>query len=158
MKFSKREDIEAPLDVVFRAVSDFNAFERSAMRRGIEVSRRDDLEQPGVGMAWDVRAPVRGRLRDISIRVAAWAPETSLALNADSSGILATLTVELVALSRNRTRMQVGLELRAVTMSSKLLLQSMKLAKHSLDARFAKRVADFGTEIEGRQTKVGWET
>lgn len=156
MKFSKREDIEAPLDVVFRAISDFTAFERAAMRRGVEVARRDDLAQPGVGMAWDVRALVRGRQRDISIRIASWTPETGLALNADSSGMLVTMTVDLVALSRNRTRMQVGLDLRAVTMTSKLLVQSLKLAKASLDKRFARRVADFGSEIEDRQKKTGW--
>ena len=155
MKFSKREDVEASIDAVFRAVSDFPAFERAALRRGVEVSRRDEMETIGPGMSWAARAPIRGRLRDVAIRVADWQPDTSLTLSADSSGVLGTLQVELVALSRQRTRMLVALELRAATMGSKLLLQSMKLTKGSLDKRFARRIADFAAEIAARQHRPG---
>jgi hypothetical protein len=154
MKISKREDIEAPLDVVFRAVTDFAAFERSALRRGIEVSRRDELDTPGPGMAWRARAPIRNKPRDISIRLVGWTPQTAMLLNIDSNGVLATMTVDLVELSRARTRLQVGVELKAVTMTSKLLLQSMKLAKASLDRKFAKRIGDFAQEIEQRHQKA----
>ena len=153
MKFSKREDIEAPLDVVFRAVSDFRSFERAALRRGIEVSRRDELEQPAPGMAWAARAPIRGKLRDIALRLTSYAPSTALAMFAESAGMLAVVTVDLVALARNRTRVQVGLEMTGTTMASRLLLQSLKLGKAALDRRFAARIADFAIEIETRQKK-----
>jgi carbon monoxide dehydrogenase subunit G len=153
MKFSKREDIEAPADTVFRAVSDFHAFERAAMRRGIEVARRDEMELPGPGMAWAVRAPVRGRIRDIAIRLTRWQPDQSMYLAADSGGLVAAVEAELVELSRNRTRLQVGLELRAVTMTSKLFLQSLRLAKGTLDRRFAKRVWEFAREVEDRHQR-----
>ncbi len=153
MKFSKREDIEAPIDVVFRAVSDFHSFERAALRRGIDVGRRDELELPGPGMSWLARAPLRGRLRDITIRLTEYSPQSSLMLNADSSGVQGSLAVELVALSKGRTRVQVGLELKAVTLTARLLLQSTRLAKASLDRRFARRVAEFAAEIEDRQRR-----
>jgi hypothetical protein len=64
------------------------------------------------------------------------------------------MTVDLVELSRARTRLQVGIEMKAVTMTSKLLLQSMKLAKASLDRKFAKRIGDFAQEIEQRHQKA----
>lgn len=154
MKLSKREDIEAPLEVVFRAVSDFNSFERAALRRGIEVSRGDDRAVPGPGMIWKVRAEIRNRPRDIAIRLVGWAPDTAIVLHADSTGVLATMTVDLVALSRQRTRLQVGLEMKAATLTARLLIQSMKLAKSSLDKRFGKRVTEFAREIESRQQRL----
>ena len=151
MKFSKREDIEAPIDVVFGAAADFAAFERGALRRGIEVARRDALTVPGPGMVWAVRAPVRGKIRDILVELTGYAPDTGLAALAESSGITATVTLDLVALSRNRTRLQVGLDLRAGTLSARLLLQSLQLAKSSLDRRFARRVADFAARYRERR-------
>ena len=113
------------------------------------------MDAPGIGMAWAARAPIRGRLRDIDIRLTAFAPDTALAVEAGTGGILATLTVDLVALARSRTRVQVGLELRAATMASRLMLQSLKLAKASLDKRFAKRIGEFAAEIEDRQKRLG---
>jgi hypothetical protein len=154
MKFSKRQDIEAPIDVVFAAVSDFPGFERAALRRGIEVQRRDELDLPGPGMAWQARAPIRGRWRDIAIRLTGYDPATGLTLDVDSNGVFGAMAVELVALSRARTRVQVGLELKPATLTARLLIQSLKLAKASLDRRFARRVSDFAAEIESRQQRL----
>ena len=50
MKFSTREDVEVPIDQTFGIICDFDAYERSAMRRGAEVLRTDNLSRPGVGM------------------------------------------------------------------------------------------------------------
>ena len=37
MKFSSREDLDAPIDYVWQQVTDFVAFERQAMRRGADL-------------------------------------------------------------------------------------------------------------------------
>ena len=43
MRFTTKQDIEAPLDFVYNTMIDFEAWERSAMRRGAEVERTDTL-------------------------------------------------------------------------------------------------------------------
>ena len=45
MKFVAHEDVEAPIEFVFEQVTDFAAIERSALRRGAEVQRVDDLNE-----------------------------------------------------------------------------------------------------------------
>ena len=53
MKFSTKEDIEAPIEDAFALFVDFDQFERSALRRGGQVRRTDSLKSKGVGMSWD---------------------------------------------------------------------------------------------------------
>ncbi|EKD59823.1 MAG: hypothetical protein ACD_54C01115G0002, partial [uncultured bacterium] len=43
MRFATKQDIEAPIADVFRLLSDFESWERAAMRRGAEVARTDKL-------------------------------------------------------------------------------------------------------------------
>ncbi|HCI07161.1 MAG TPA: hypothetical protein DE314_07355, partial [Sulfitobacter sp.] len=62
MKFSTREDVEVPIDQAFALICDFDAYERSAMRRGAEVRRVDDLSKPGVGMKWAASFKMRGKI------------------------------------------------------------------------------------------------
>jgi len=154
MKFSTREDIEAPIDAVFAAVTDFEHFERQAMRRGAEVVRLDSLAAPAVGMSWRSRVRIRGRLREIDSRLSEFEPERSLALASTSGGVESLFAVELLSLSRSRTRIRVTLDLRPTTFSARLFVQSLKLAKVSLSKRFEDRISEFATEVRRRQSPV----
>jgi len=149
MKFSTREDIDAPMDVVFRNLTNFEYFERQAMRRGAVVQRTDKLSTPGVGMSWTAKVKYRGRNRKAEIEMIAYAPDEGFAVFSTFSGVQATTAVELVALSKSKTRMMVGSELKPKTLSARVFLQSLKLAKGSLDKRFKRRVSEFAAMIGG---------
>ncbi|WP_147110442.1 SRPBCC family protein [Tateyamaria sp. syn59] len=150
MKFSAREDVAAPIDAVFDALNDFESFERQAMRRGAQVRRIDPLTQPGVGMQWDVRFKMRGRPRELTVKMARYDEPNEMIFDVNSAGVTGTFSIELLALSRNRTRMALALELTPLTLSARLFVQSLKLAKTSLSKRFKLRVAEYAKGLEDR--------
>jgi hypothetical protein len=65
-----------------------------------------------------------------------------------TSGIDGAGQIELVALSRDRTRISVEFELKPTNLSARLLVQSLKLAKVSLTKRYKLRVAEYAKSIE----------
>ncbi len=54
MKLATRHDVEAPIDAVFRELTDFAQMERMAMRRGYEIARLAEADGASVGMAWRI--------------------------------------------------------------------------------------------------------
>lgn len=153
MKFSTREDIDAPADFVFEAVSDFAAFERQALRRGADV-RRVDQGPVIVGSAWDIAFQYRNKDRRMRATVKSLDAPNALFVESVASGIDGITKVELVALSPKRTRIAVSIELSAKTLSARLLLQSLKLAKATLTKRFKSRIAEQAAGIEERYRRV----
>lgn len=148
MKFSTREDIEAPIGKVFEAMTDFRAFERQMQGRGIDIARTQDDAAHAVGLGWKARFAWRGRPHDVAARLVEILDGEGYAIESTSGGVVCLCVVDLVALSLARTRMLISLDLRATTLSSRLLLQSLKLAKGRLDARFKSRVAEVARRIE----------
>lgn len=150
MKFSTREDINAPIEQVFSALCDFEGFERQAMRRGAEVQRIDTLHEPGVGMRWQVDFTMRGRQRNVELELSRFDVPNEMVFSAKSAGMDGTFSIELIALSRTRTRMSIALEMLPLNLSARLLIQSLKLAKVTLNKRFKLRVADYAKGLEER--------
>lgn len=150
MKFSSTEDIEAPIDEVFRAYSDFDGFERLALRRGAEIGRTDKMRTTGVGQAWKGAFQFRGRRRIITAELTEYSPPDGYTIEAHSPNLLGLACVEMVPLSRNRTRVQFSVELKPKSLSGRLMVQSLKLGKSRLTRGFKAKAADFAKEQETR--------
>ncbi len=149
MRFSTREDIDAPFESVFAAVSDFDAFERRMLRRGVDVTRDEAMRLDRVGAKWKAKLNWRGRVHDIDAELVEIDPGTGYAIVSRASGIDCMSSVDLVALSKTRTRLFVSVDLKPTTLSSRLLLQSLRLAKGTLTRRFKGRVRDFASGLSG---------
>ena len=154
MKFSSREDVEAPIAQVFGMLADFEVFERSAIRRGADVQRLGEHDVPRVGQAWQAKFYYRGKERKTDIELTKYAAPTDMVFEGQSGALLTTLTLELVALSRSRTRITVGFDIKPRTLTARLFVQSMKLAKTTLNKRFRLRVAEYAQDIEDRVARV----
>jgi uncharacterized protein YndB with AHSA1/START domain len=150
MHLSSRTDIEAPLDSVFKALSDFEGWERAAMRRGADVSRIDKLRTPGVGMGWHVVFRFRGKERALDIHLTAQEPDAKLAFAGKGRMFEGDLSVELVSLAPKRTRMVLHTQARPLTIAARLFLQSLKLAKGRVQGKLNKRMEVLARDIESR--------
>ncbi len=150
MKLSTQQDIEAPIEKVFAAVSDFDKFEKTLMQRGAKIERADALDAPAPGMAWDINFGFRGRQREAKATIEELSGPDTVKAVAVSSGVHGYLDVELKAISEDRTRMKVGLDMRPKTLPARVLIQSLKLAQGKIKTRFKNRVANFAKDIEAR--------
>jgi hypothetical protein len=152
MKFSTKEDIEAPIEDAFALFVDFDQFERSALRRGGQVRRTDSLKSKGVGMSWDAGFKFRGKARKVSAELIAYEPNDGYEMDVQSSDLNAIATLELMSLSKSRTRATLSVELKPKSLSGRLMIQTMRLGKSRLDKRYRIKASDFARIIE-RQHK-----
>lgn len=147
MKFSTREDIDAPIDQVFQAVTDFDGIERRLLRRGIDLTRDESCPQNQVGARWRANFKWRGRAYQLDARLVEMTDGQRCGIESHVGGLTSMGEVDLVPLSKTRTRMFVSLDLKPSTLSSRLMVQSLRLAKGSLNRRFKSRVAQFAADI-----------
>ena len=150
MKLTSKQDIEAPLAFVFQQLSDFESWERAAMRRGAEVSRTDKLRAPGPGMQWLARFRYRSRDRKMEIRLDRIEPPSHLGFTGISKLVDGEISVDLIELGQMRTRVHVSLDLKPKTLTAKLYVQSLRLARSRVEKNFGQRVAQMTSEIEER--------
>ena len=154
MKFSTREDIEAPIDYVFARASDFAAYERQALRRGAQVKRAGGDAAIDVGTTWNIAFKFRNKDRQMHAELVTLDNPNQIRVDTQTSGIDSIAKVDFVALSPKRTRLTIGIELTPKTLSARLLVQSLRLAKSNLSKRFSARVRDFATATEEDYRKV----
>ncbi len=150
MELSTREDIDAPQAWVWDRITDHQSFEKIALRRGADVQRNDRATGFVTGAAWTLSFRFRGRDRLVEARLADVAPPDSWTANLSSAGIDGVVQVELVEMSRSRTRLIVKADMSARTLSARLMLQSFKLARAGMLRRFRERVAGFAADLEER--------
>ena len=119
MKFSAQEDLKLPQADVFARLSNFDTFERIALKRNVRVSQISQNNPNEDTLGWNCKFKVRGRLRDVEIRL---------------------IEFDVIPLSRVQTRIQVVSVLEPKTLAATLLVQSMKLARSKFNQRFKSRV------------------
>ncbi len=155
MKISGRTDIGAPGEFVFGYLSDFDNWERAALRRGADVTRTDKLKKPGPGMTWHVRFAWKGRERELQIKVVKLDPAGQMTLSFDGPAIEGTLNAELVSLASKRTRLLAQVEAKPRTLAARLFIQSLKLAKSRVQKRYDTRLDQLARDIEIRAGGTG---
>lgn len=150
MQLTATEDLEAPIDRVFAELAEFEPLERQAMRRGIEVQRTGDHASPAPGMGWHVSFQFRGKAREADITLTEYTPRERIAFHSVSGGLEINTVLDFIALARGRTRINVAAELLPKTLSARLLVQSLKLAKGGIDKRFRHKISGLATDLETR--------
>ena len=150
MNFTAKQDIEAPAERVWAALTDFAGWERAAFRRGAEVTRTDRLAAPGPGMAWAGRFEFRGQPREITVRLVELDPGARLVFQGTTKQFNGEVVLDLVEMSARSSRLHLKAEIKPQTLTARILLQSLKLAKGRVQKRIETRLADFAACFDGR--------
>ena len=153
MLVTATEDVAASIDHVFASLTSFDALERRALRRGIDVRRQFRGPAPEVGESWVARFRFRGKEREAVIRLDAIDPPQLLQFGGQSGGLETETRIELVPLSPHRTRVNVAFKMTPSTLSARLLVQSFKLARSTINRRFKARMAEYARDIEEKVAK-----
>jgi len=150
MEFRSQQDIDAPCAQVFAALTDFPALERRIMHRGARIRRLDAPPAAGAGAEWEARFRLRGRERQLHLVLNRCEAPSHLGLEGGSPAFAVAGTIELIALGPRSTRMSVVFTTRPRTMPARLALQSLRLARGRLQARFDAAVARLALDMAAR--------
>lgn len=155
MELKTEQDIEAPADYVFDCLSDFQSFEKAALRRGAEVQRVDGATELGQGARWNASFNFREKPREVIVELVEYDPSQRACYKVTGQGIEAAMNIQLFPMSKARTRMVTSVEMEAKTLSARLLLQSLKLAKGQVGKRFNNMMADYARQLGKRHARLG---
>lgn len=150
MKFSSKEDVNIPVQDLFGMLSDFETFERAALRRGAKVKRVPSKDGGAAGTSWVVDAEIRGKQRVLKATLRRADPYEELIFEGQLGGVSAEFEITLLALAKGRTRLGMALDMRPNTLSARLMIQSAKFARNTLNRRYKARIAKFAKELERR--------
>jgi uncharacterized protein YndB with AHSA1/START domain len=150
MKLTAKIDLEVPAAFVFDTLTDNASWEREAIRNGVEVSRPPGAPDRGLGAAWQMRGHYKGKPRKVLIVIEELVQDQRIGLSLDSPSIDGTARLEVMVLSPRRSRLRVDLEIKPKTLAARLFVNTMRLAKGRVQARFEKGLGQLGSRIKDR--------
>ena len=153
MKLNAKTDLDVPPGFVFAALADHASWEAEARQRGTEIERPVEMPLTGVGAGWRIRVQFRGKVRRLLLRLEEVVPGSRMGFSIDGQSIEGGSVVEVLALSERRSRLRLSLEIRPKTLAARLFMNTLRLAKGKVQARFEARVAQFGAQIADRYAR-----
>ncbi|WP_292284742.1 SRPBCC family protein [Marivita sp.] len=153
MQVTATEDVAAPIDHVFSELTDFETFERRALRRGIDVRRTFRAGFPEIGDGWEAKFRFRGKERTARIALEQLDPPQAMQFSGACGGLETVTQIELLPLSLNRTRVTLLFKMHPNTLSARLLVQTFKLARSNINKKLKARMSDYARAIESKVPK-----
>ena len=153
MKLTAKTDLDVPVSFVFDVLSDHDSWVDEARRRGAEVEPVVDRPASSVGAGWRLRFAFRGRTRKVLVWVEGIQPDHLLSYAFEGQVFEGGSTIEVTALSARRTRLRVALTVKPKTLAARLLLNTLRLARRKVQARFDKRLGQLAGVIQARHAE-----
>lgn len=153
MKFKVSEDVDAPQALVWARFTDFSGFEDDIRGRGATLNRVGNWTQTAEGVEWRGEVTVRGMNRAIASKVSRLVPQTLCIVESRVGGMDCHYEMGFVALSPEITRVTLVLDLSADTLTARLLLQTLKLARGRVLQRLQGLIARQGNAAEAAWRK-----
>jgi uncharacterized protein YndB with AHSA1/START domain len=153
MKLTAKTDLEVPAAFVFAALNDHQAWEREAVRTGVDIERPPGTPDAGVGAEWRVRGHFRGKARKVQVRIIELTPDKEMTLSLDGPSIEGTTRFEVMVLSPRRSRVRLDMEIKPKTLAARLFINTLRLAKGRAQARFEKGLERIAGRVRERYAR-----
>lgn len=147
MRIALKQDVALPADATFAGATDFARLERAAARRGVRVTRTDGLATPGPGMSWNLAFRLRGRDRLVHTTLTGIGPPRRAVFAGRSDHLDVGLVISVIALSRDRSRLVVEIDIRPRTLRARVMVQSARMARSRVEARLSAQMRKFADSL-----------
>ncbi|MBL4628816.1 MAG: hypothetical protein JKY00_12430 [Roseicyclus sp.] len=148
MKFKVSEDVDAPADITWARFTDFSGIEAEARGRGAELARVGNWAEPAIGCSWRGSTKIRGRVRPVASEISALSGPDRCEIITTVGGMEAIYEMTFLSLRPDMTRVQVVLDMSANTLTARLALQTLKLARGRVMQRLQGLLARQGNLAE----------
>lgn len=139
LELSAHEQAQMPVEELFARASRFGNFARQARSNGTRV-RRLEPGNSEHGPRWEVHYSLGGTERRFILELVQRRAPECLRFAIHSDAIEGELTLTLNAINAARSGVEARLTARPITTKARIVLQSMRLTRASLNKRFAKRI------------------
>lgn len=150
MRLTAVHAINAPVDFVFKEFTNFSGFEAHAQERELTVERTDSVTGIDVDMEWQISGMVRGKHREVCVRLDEYRENDRIQYTSASGAMSGQMLFEFEDLGSDVTEVSFHVDPKAESISSRLILQSIRLAKNSVEKRITKSMRIFGEQIEAK--------
>ena len=134
--------------MVWARFTDFLGFEEDARGRGAILNRVGNWTQTVQGVEWRGEVTVRGKSRPITAKVTQLVPQELCIVDSRIGGMKCHQEIIFMPLSTTVTRVALMLDLSADTLTARLLLQTMKLARGRVLQKLQGVLARQGNAVE----------
>ncbi|MGB0354344.1 MAG: hypothetical protein ACPGDA_10220 [Paracoccaceae bacterium] len=148
MKFKATEDIDASLELVFERFCDFTQIEADLTGRGAKLVREGGWLQPRKGTGWSSEIKLRGRARPVSSQITNFIHEEVMVIESQIGGMQTIYELRFQGINPQMSRVSAPLELKPTTLSARLVIQSLKLARGRVLQRMTGYLVRRGNEVE----------
>ena len=143
MKFSARSDVRVPAEQVFAKFCDYQRHERAAMRRGVNLTRARTTNAFEPGLGWDAAVSFRGKIRKFNVELTDVQHNERIDYKIMGRSLKGAGSVEILALTPNKSRVAYTIEVRPKNFAARLLIQSLRVIKPKLNRKFKRRAQEF---------------
>ena len=150
MRFESTTEVAAPPAEVFDVIADFDTLLALADARGADLVRTDDGRLGPAGAAWRGTVALGGHERRVEGHVAGFDAPCGYDVAGTTEGLAFDIAIAVEGLPGGRSILSAEIVLRPETLKARMVMQTLKLARGSLDRRLAQGAAALGPRIAAR--------
>lgn len=141
MKLHVQHTADAGIEDCYQALSDFDSFLKSGKQGQLQLTRLDAPASICEESRWEGQMDLHGLCKPVAMEVESLSPPEGYVLVGQTDGIKARILVALKPATPEQTSIDIELDLRASSLTGKLLLKSLQVMQARVEERLAGRLA-----------------